>query len=247
MPIFHHFDVLSSTIDEAHSHVLQGAEEGTVIVAYRQTKGRGRRGRTWEDLFGNLYMTYITYLNCPLSEALQLSFVACVAVGETLRPLLPPCNSLTYKWPNDVLLNGKKVGGLLLEVLSLSEKKQNACLVSCGLNVITQPSQVAYPTTSFHKENIYLSLEEVRHGIAASLEKYIAFWKKEGFSPIYDLWMKNAAGLEEKIFFELSGQRQEGIFKGIDVEGALLLRTSQGLKKFTAGEILAGEQHVASH
>lgn len=247
MATFHFFETLTSTIDEAYSQVLHGAEEGSVIVAYQQVKGRGRRGRVWENLPGNLYMTYITYLDCPLSEALQLSFVTCVAVGESLRPLLPPSNYLTYKWPNDVLLNGKKVGGLLLEAISIPEKAETAYLISCGLNLTTQPSQVRYPTTSFQNEGIYLSLDETLRRITDSLEHYIVLWKEKKFSPIYNLWMKYAAGLEEKISFDLHGKLQTGIFKGITDEGALLLNTSKGLEKFTAGEILAGEQHASSH
>lgn len=247
MATFHFFEILESTIDEARSLVLQGAEEGSVIVTYRQTKGRGRRGRTWEDLIGNLYMTFITYLDRPPSEALQLSFVSCVAVGEWLQPALPPGHRLTYKWPNDVLLNGKKVGGLLLEAIPLLQKKETAYLISCGLNLVSQPLQVPYPTTSFQNEGIYISLKEAVQGIATSFEQYITLWKDKGFFPIYDLWMQNAAGLETKISFGLHGKLQEGIFKGIDREGALLLRTTQGLKKFTAGEILVGEQNVISH
>lgn len=247
MATFLFFDTLTSTIDEAHSRVLERVEKGTVIVARRQIKGRGRRGRAWEDLPGNLYMTYITYLDCPLSEALQLSFVVCVAVGEKLRSLIPPGNFLTYKWPNDVLLNGKKVGGLLLEALPLADKKEMAYLISCGLNVVTQPLQVRYPTTSLQNENIYLSLEEVLHGITSSLELYMALWQDKGFSPIYDLWMKYAAGLDQKISLDLQGKLWTGIFKGIDGEGALLLQTTQGLKKFSGGEILAGERYASSH
>jgi len=247
MATFHFFETLPSTIDEAHSRILQGTETGTVIVAYQQTQGRGRRGRVWENLPGNLYMTYITYLDCPLSEALQLSFVTCVAVGEKLRLLLPSGHFLTYKWPNDVQLNGKKVGGLLLEVFPLEDKKETAYLISCGLNVKTKPLHVTYPATSFQDENITLSLEEALYGITDSLERHIDLWKAEGFSPIYDLWMKNAAGLNQKISFDLQGKLQHGIFEGIDGEGALLLRTSEGLKKFTAGEILAGERHASSY
>ncbi len=104
-----------------------------------------------------------------------------------------------------------------------------------------------YPTTSLQNENIYLSLEEALHGIITSLEYYMVLWKQQGFSPIYDLWMEYAAGLEQKISFDLHGKLQTGIFKGIDREGALILRTSEGLKKFTAGEILAGDQHASNH
>jgi BirA family biotin operon repressor/biotin-[acetyl-CoA-carboxylase] ligase len=247
MATFHFFETLTSTIDEAHSRALQGAEEGSVIVAYQQVKGRGRRGRVWENLPGNLYMTYITYLDCPPSEALQLSFVTCVAVGETLRPALPPGNYLTYKWPNDLLLNGKKVGGLLVEALPIPEKQETAYLISCGLNLINQPLQVRYPTTSFQNESIFLSLDKVLHKITKSIENHIVLWKENGFSLIYNSWMEYAAGLEQKISFDLHGKLQEGIFKGINKEGALLLNSSQGLKKFTAGEILEGEKNASSH
>lgn len=246
MATFRFYETLDSTIDEAHACIRQGAEEGLVIVAYEQVKGRGRRGRPWENLPDNLYMTFITYLDYPLVKALQLSFVACVAIGEQLRSLFPPGHVLTYKWPNDLLLNGKKVGGLLLEAVPLSEEQEGctAYLISCGLNLISQPLNVRYATTSFQNEGIYLSLHEVLHGVTASLERYISLWKEQGFSPIYASWMKYAAGLDQKISFDLHGKLQEGFFKGIDGDGALLLRTTEGLKKFTVGEILAGEQHA---
>lgn len=238
MASFYFFDTLPSTMDEARSRALQGTEEGSVIVASQQQKGRGRWGRVWESSRGNLYLTYITYLDCPLSETPQLSFVACVAAGEALRSLLPPLCSLTYKWPNDLLLNQRKVGGLLLEVTSMPEKKQSAYLIGCGINLKTYPQDVRYPATSFQNEGIYLSLDEVLHRVVSSLERHIALWKKEGFSSISHLWMQNVAGLETKINFDLHGLPQEGIFKGIDREGALILNTPQGLKKFKAGEVL---------
>lgn len=238
MSNFLFYTTLSSTIDEARAQVLKGVKEGTVIIAYRQIKGRGRYGRTWEDLPGNLYMTYITYLDYPLIEALQLSFVTCVAIGQYLRSHMPPGPVLTYKWPNDLLLNGKKVGGLLIESFPVTGKGETSYLLSCGLNLVTKPTQVRYPTTSLLNENIYLSLEDVLHGITSSLESYLTLWKQKGFSPIYELWMRYAAGVDQKISFDLQGKLQTGIFKGIDPGGALLLRTADGLKKFSAGEIL---------
>lgn len=192
-------------------------------------------------------MTYITYVDCPLLEALQLSFVTCVALGDCLRSFLPPGHSLTYKWPNDLLLNGKKVGGVLIESLPLSDQKETAYLLSCGLNLKSSPLHVRYPTTSFQQENIYLTLEDVLQGVTASLERSLILWKKQGFLTFHERWMLHAAGLEQKISFDLQDLPQEGIFKGIDGDGALLLRTTGGLKRFTAGEILAGEQYVSSH
>lgn len=238
MASFLFFESLPSTMDEARIRALQGVEEGFVVIAYKQSQGRGRRGHVWESLLGNLYLTYITYLNCSLLEAPQLSFVACVAVGEGLRSTLPPGHLLLYKWPNDLLLNGKKVAGLLLESVAIPEREEMSYLIGCGLNLTSCFQYARYPTTSFQNEGIYLPLNEALQKIAASLQYYICLWKREGFSPIHDLWMKNVSGLETKINFDHQGAPQTGIFKGIDKEGALILETSQGLKKFTAGEVL---------
>lgn len=228
-------------MDEARAKALQGAEEGAVIVASQQTQGRGRRERVWESPKGNLYLTYITYPDCILSHAPQLSLVACVAVGEALRPLLPPGNCMTYKWPNDVLLNGKKVAGLLLEAISIPEKRGMGYLIGCGANVTTYPLKTRYPATSFQNEGVYLSLEEVLHRIVSSFQRYISLWQRAGFPPINDLWMKDAVGLGTRITFDVQGKVHEGIFKGIDGEGALMLETPQGIIKLTAGEILERE------
>jgi len=230
-------------MDEARDKALTGVEDGSVVIASCQTQGRGRRDRTWESPKGNLYLTYITYLNCPLSEAPQLSFVACVAVGEALRPFLPPGNRATYKWPNDVLLNGKKVAGLLLEAISIPAKQEMGYLIGCGVNLTSQPSKVRYPTTSFQNEGIYLSLEEVLERIIPSLQRHIALWRKEGFSPINALWMKDAARLGTEITLDLQGKAYKGIFKGIDRAGALMLEMPQGLVKLTAGEVVERERH----
>jgi len=234
----HFYETLPSTMDEARSKVLEGAEEGTVIVALEQTKGRGRRGRFWESLPGNLYMTYITYRDITLSKAPLLSFVACVAVGETLRPFLPPGNFLTYKWPNDIFLNYKKVSGLLLEALPVPGRREIAYLIGCGLNLTTYPQQARYPATSFQNEGIYFSLKEVLEKIVPSLQRHMDVFQKQGFDPIRALWMEGAGGLEENIALEFQGKIREGTFKGIDEEGALLLDSSEGAVKLTVGEIL---------
>ena len=238
MVSFYFFDSLTSTMDEARARALEGIEDGSVIIALQQSQGRGRRGRVWESIPGNLYLTYITYLDVPLSGAPQLSFVSCVAVGEELRPFLPPTNILTYKWPNDLLLNEKKVGGLLLEAVHIPDEKKIGYLIGCGINLRSYPQETHYPATSFQNEGMYLCLEEVLHGVVSSIQQYISLWRKEGFTPIHTLWMKEAANLEKKITVDLQGKIQEGVFKGIDGEGALILATPQGVVKVNTGEIL---------
>lgn len=238
MTSFYFFESLTSTMDEARSRALQEGEEGTVIVASHQTMGRGRRGRVWESFSGNLHLTYLTYLDIPPIEAPQLSLVACVALGEELFAWIPPTHKLSYKWPNDLLLNEKKVGGLLLEAVPHPEKSKVGYLIGCGLNLKSYPPEVRYPATSLENEGIYLSLDEVLHPIVSSLERYIALWRKKGFSDIHNLWMKEAANLERKISVDFEGKVQEGVFKGIDEEGCMLLETPQGMIKVAVGEVL---------
>jgi BirA family biotin operon repressor/biotin-[acetyl-CoA-carboxylase] ligase len=247
VPSFYFFDSLPSTMDEARKYAMNGAQEGTVIIAREQSDGRGMRGRVWESSKGNLFLTYITYLPVTLAKAPQMSFVACVAVGEALLPLLPPINSLSYKWPNDILLNHKKVGGLLLESVVIPNKTGVCCLIGCGLNITSLPQKVQYPATSLHDEGIFLSFEDVLTAVVSSFEQYITLWKMKGFSAIHGLWMEGAANLGKKITIDLQGKAYEGLFKGIDQEGTALLHTSDGLIKFTAGEVLWGETHASRH
>ena len=225
-------------MDEARSRVLLGAEEGTVLVASRQEGGRGRRGRVWVSAVGNVHLTYATYSTLPLSQAAQLSFVACVAIGEELCALIPPTEILAYKWPNDILLNGKKVGGLLLEALTLPEKGKTAYLIGCGLNLKSSPEETRFPATSFEKEGVYLSIQDTVHSVASSLDRYISLWKKEGFVPIHQLWMKRAARLGQTITFDCDEKTFTGTFEGITEEGLLILRSSQGRLELIAGDIL---------
>lgn len=238
MVTFYFFDSLPSTMDEAQTRAIKGTKDASVVVARLQTKGRGRRGRTWETFSGNLSFTYITYLSCELSQAPQLSFVACVAMGEALLPFLPPNHNLTYKWPNDLLLNGKKVGGLLLEATAVPHRKDIAYLIGCGLNLVSHPQETIYSATSFQEEAIYVPYEESLHALTISLQKHIKIWKTEGFDPIWTLWMQRAAFLQEEISLTLQGKKITGSFQGIDEKGALKLKTLQGPLSLVAGEIV---------
>lgn len=235
---FHYFESLSSTMDEARTHALSHTEESTVIVAKHQTGGRGRRGRAWESLPGNIHLTYVTYQNCPLLMAPQLSFVACVAIGEALRTFLSSEHELLYKWPNDLLLNGKKVAGILLETLPIPEKQDMACLIGCGINLVSSPLEARYPATSFQNEHLFVPYEDALQKIGASLQQHITLWQKEGFSPMRKAWMTFAMGVGASLSFEVEDKPLKGISQGIDEVGSLILETPQGIIKLMAGEVL---------
>lgn len=239
------FETLTSTMDEARDRVQNGADEGTVIVADRQSKGRGRRGRLWESLSGNLHYTYITYVNKSGHLLPELSFVVCVALGEEIRKLLPPPQCLTYKWPNDLMLNEKKVGGILLEAISLPDQNRTAYLLACGLNLAHKPSHPRYPATSFSEEGLFFEKDEMINKFSSALETTLNLWKEKGFSPFQERWMTWAAGLNKSISFEYQGKSYEGLFKGIDSKGGLMLESRQGLLTMNAGEIISEVPHAS--
>ena len=141
----------------------------------------------------------------------------------------------------------KKVAGLLLETISIPEKNEIGYLIGCGVNLAAQPLKARYSATSFQNEGIYLSLDEVLHRLVLSFQQHIILWRKEGFTLIKDLWMKNAAGLEMRTTVDLQGKMHEGFFKGIDGDGALILETHGGLIKLTAGEILEREKYTSPY
>ncbi|MDX1574557.1 MAG: biotin--[acetyl-CoA-carboxylase] ligase [Kiloniellales bacterium] len=104
-----------STNSEAMRRAEAGAEDGTLVWARRQTAGRGRRGRSWASLPGNLFFSLVLRPDCPPQEAAQLGFVAAVALGDAIGSVAPPMIEVRFKWPNDVLLNERKGAGILLE------------------------------------------------------------------------------------------------------------------------------------
>ena len=110
-----YLDATDSTNDEAKRRARSGAPEGTLIWAGAQSAGRGRQGKSWFSPPGNLYLSLVLRPRCDVAQAAQLSFAAALAVGDACRGLLPAGAGLAYKWPNDVLVSGKKVAGILLE------------------------------------------------------------------------------------------------------------------------------------
>src|SRR5205085_10360435 len=109
------YDRLASTNDEAKRLARDGAAEGTIVWAREQSAGRGRRGRQWIGIPGNLFVSFILRPACPPAAASQLGFVAALALGDAIGTSAPPSAALRCKWPNDVLINGRKFAGILLE------------------------------------------------------------------------------------------------------------------------------------
>jgi BirA family biotin operon repressor/biotin-[acetyl-CoA-carboxylase] ligase len=231
------FDEIDSTNEEARRLAAKGERGPVWIVAGRQTAGRGRRGRKWESPIGNLAATLLLNPGKPASECAQISFVAALAVSDTIASFTPDID-IKVKWPNDVLANGKKISGILLESASQGADPQ-FLIVGIGMNLKSHPPDTEFPATSLTAFGLEPPLP--RHALlelAGPFAKWYDLWRADGFSPIRDAWLSRAAGLGTRIQARLTNEETVGVFEGIDETGALLLRETQDrVRTIAAGEV----------
>lgn len=232
------FEEIDSTNEEAKRRAAAGAPAGTLIWAKAQSAGRGRRGRAWVSVPGNLYMSLLLRPERGAGRAAQLGFAAALAVGEAILPLLPPSAALAYKWPNDVLVGGRKVSGILLESQAAAEGRLDWLAVGIGVNVASFPAASEYPATSLADAGAApVTLEALLAAIAARFLFWYERWLSEGFAPLRQAWLARAAGLGEGMRVRLSDGESEGRFAGIDEEGALLLEQGTARRRISAGDV----------
>lgn len=234
-------DEIDSTNAEARRRAEAGEAGPVWIVGLRQTAGRGRRGRAWETGAGNLAATLLFGTDKPPAEAAQVSFVAALAVADLLAAFVP-AHLVSLKWPNDPLLGGLKVSGILVE----SGARPTGGLwiaVGVGVNLARKPIDSERPATAL---TTYLvtppSPVEAIEVLAAAFARWEDVWLRLGFPAIADAWTARAYGLGEPCVARLGAETLEGIAEGLDGDGALRLRLADGqLRRVTAGDVFFGE------
>ncbi len=234
------FDSVESTNDEAIRLAEAGADDGTLVWAREQTKGRGRMGRSFVSPRGNLYISLVLRPDCGIATAAQLSFVAALAVGDGIGSVAPAMLEITYKWPNDVLLNGRKVSGILLESKTTPEGAIDWLVLGIGINVASHPEDTEFPATGLHFEGTPKSVTEVdllqafsRHFLA-----WVNRWLDDGFAPIRQTWLSHAHGRGEDIQVRLPKETLSGTFADMDKDGVLLLDVpGAGQRRIAAGDV----------
>ena len=224
-----------STNDDAKRLAADGAEHLTVVWAHRQTAGRGRHDRAWVSPEGNLFWSVIVRPQAGWPPVANLVYVNALAVLRTLQEATGRGAAVTLKWPNDVLLNGGKVAGSLLERSGGQDKGPPPWVViGTGINVREHPevADVRYPATSLYREG-YTGVR--REALAAALRANVAAaidsWVATGFAPVRDTYLRHAHALGVTIRVGLSSDRSQyldGVYRGIDADGALLLERLDG-------------------
>lgn len=223
---------VGSTNDEAARLAESGAAEGTVVWSREQTGGRGRRGRSWSSPVGNLYSSTILRPACPAMRAAELGFVAAIAVAD----IVPTGRDVRVKWPNDVLVDGGKIAGILPESSIGGDGKVEYVVVGIGVNVGFAPAlpEMRYPGAHLGG-SVEVALEKLTDALAARL----AQWRRDGFGAIRAEWLVRAGPLGLEVDVKLGEELVRGRFAGMDAEGALLLETPSGPRRIVAGELLA--------
>ena len=232
------YETVGSTNDEAKRLARDGAEGGTLVWALEQTAGRGRHGRVWVSPRGNLYISVILRPRCPVGRAAQLGFVAALAVGDALATIFPRLERLSYKWPNDVLADGRKLAGILLESELYEGQVPEFVVVGIGINLVSSPPDPEFPATSIAEQGLEpVSAADALWEFARHFQAWVRRWREEGFAPVRAAWRARALSLGEPIRVRLEAATLRGRFLDIDQHGALLLEVAGELRHISAGEI----------
>lgn len=235
------YNEISSTQDIAREKA-QAGDQNFIVTAKVQKLGRGRLGRPWSSPEGNFYATLMLQPQKSLRYWAELSFLVGVAFAETFEGLLG-C-PLKLKWPNDLILNDAKCGGILIETVELPNKEM-AVLIGTGVNLSFAPENTPYPATSFAAETgTILTVSEVLESYLRHLQTLLQSWEQDGFDELRLKWLKRAWRLGEKIGYKSAQEEnQTGIFVDIDQQGCLILQDqhSKLTTRILTGDVLFPE------
>lgn len=235
------FREVDSTNETAFKMAEEGAPEGTVVIAETQRRGKGRMGRRWESPLGvNLYCSMILRPSILPLQAVQMTFLSAVAVARAVAettPLKP-----TIKWPNDVLLSGRKVAGLLNE-MSAETEKVNFIILGIGVNLNMEagqfPAELRHPATSLRMENDRpVNRLEFTRALLRGVDRLYAAFLAGDYESIRDEWLAHCAMIGQRVRVSYRDSAVTGVATGIDDYGALLLSLDDGrVERVLAGDV----------
>lgn len=229
------FRTVASTQDELRRLAEAGVPEGTVVVADHQIRGRGRQGRRWLDEPGtNLLLSLLLRPETPAARAPQLSLLAALASAEALSTSTGLV--IGIRWPNDLQVRERKVGGILAEAAALGEQVSHVILgIGIDVNQTEFPDDLSGRATSLALEaGQALDREALLEALLISLDRWYARYRREGFAPVRDGWLRAAVTLGQRV----NGSGVTGTAEDLDADGALLVQTAEGtLVRLVAGEL----------
>ncbi len=230
------FARLGSTNDEARLRSLAGDPGNLWISADEQTAGRGRRGRVWDSPAGNLHVSALILAPCEAAIAPQIGFVAGVALRRAVADL--GAADVRLKWPNDLVSDGAKLAGLLVEGVT-TPAQRFAAVIGFGVNLAYAPQGLPYPTTNLSRLlGRPVGPEDLLPRLVHRFDEALAQWQRgTAFAVIRENWLASAAGLGGRI--QVAGPRgaREGVFEGLDPQGRLLMRVGGGVETIESADL----------
>ena len=250
------YDSIGSTNAEALAAAAAGDTGGIWFAARQQTSGRGRRGRQWESPSGNLAATLLIAPDTDPTLAATLGFVAGVSLNRALSSILPNGlvkvgidgadglggnSRIALKWPNDVLADGAKLAGILLEASRLADGRQ-AIAIGFGVNAVAAPQGLPYPATSLAELGVSRTAEDVFEALSDAWVETFGLWNEgRGVADVLKHWRGSAAGIGSEVAVNQDGEVLRGIFETIEDAGRLIVRADDNRRiAITAGDVHFG-------
>lgn len=234
-------DAVDSTLDEA-ARIASDLSGPEWILAKRQTKGRGRRGRDWKEPKGNFAATLVMRPTEEPGVVALRSFIAALAVYDACEALTGRTDGLALKWPNDVLLNGGKLSGILLESAGGGQGVAHLA-IGIGVNLLETPMKewldpgAVWPVSLLSETGVQVTPEDFLTALAAAYARYEQQFTTYGFEPIRTAWLARAAKLGEVITARTANSETTGTFETVDAEGNLVLNSAKGRVTIPAADI----------
>ncbi|HKM61547.1 MAG TPA: biotin--[acetyl-CoA-carboxylase] ligase [Acidisphaera sp.] len=233
-------DSLPSTTDRLAALAAKGAPDGTAVLALTQTRGRGSRGRAWSSPPGNLALSVLLRPDEPAATAAEWPLLVAIALSDVLIPRLPDPGLLSLKWPNDVLLRGRKLAGILIDATT-DEGRLRTLAIGVGANLSTAPDLPDRPTAAVSEVAPPPAPEDVARALLDAMWRRRAERGRNGFAPIRAAWLSRAHPVGTPLVVQFADERLEGRFAGLTDAGLLQLQTAAGMRTLSAGEVLLGE------
>ncbi|MEP2707866.1 MAG: biotin--[acetyl-CoA-carboxylase] ligase [Roseibium sp.] len=233
-----HLETVGSTSSTCFERAASGDPGHLWIRADVQTRGRGRRGRDWSSPTGNLFTSLLLIDPEPRGRIGELPLLAAVALADAVDKATGTLQLVSLKWPNDLLVEGAKLSGILLEAETLSDGRQ-AVVLGIGVNCVAHPPLALYDATDLRSLGYQVSAERMFEALATEVARYLTQWQRpDGFDGIRRSWLKRAAHLGKQITVKAGQETITGTFADLDARGHLVLKLDDGqTRTIYAGDV----------
>jgi BirA family biotin operon repressor/biotin-[acetyl-CoA-carboxylase] ligase len=233
-------ETVDSTNAEARRRAKAGEPGPLWIWSARQSQGRGRGGREWISRPGNLFASLLIGVNAPQRVAGQIALLAGIVAYDTIAKLIAyeGRSELLLKWPNDILLAGEKLAGVLLENVGSPVESRSVVVIGTGINLASHPENLPQPAISLSAYDIMVTPGDALEVLAATTHEWLARWGEGScFPTIRRAWLDRAGPAGRPLRVKVEGEETEGVYGGLDADGALRLMTPDGEYRIAAGDV----------